>query len=63
MAELPRLRLMTRQERGRRSRQLVRELGQLEGRMRDVCAELLDLAEPGDDLGAAVGRLLVALEG
>lgn len=63
MASLPRLRVMTRRERGRRSRQLVGELGQLEARMRNVCAELLELSEPGDDLGDAVARLLVALEG
>lgn len=63
MADLPRIRLMPRAQRARRSKQLVAELGRLEAQMRNVCAELLDLSDPGDDLGEAVARLLVALEG
>lgn len=39
------------------------QLGQLEQQMRNVCAELLEITEPGEDLAESVARLLVALEG
>jgi hypothetical protein len=42
---------------------LVEELSELEGGMRDVCAALIDMTDPDDDLHVEVVRLIQALDG
>lgn len=42
---------------------LVDDLAELEGGMRDVCAALVELTDPNDDLHVEVVRLLQALDG
>lgn len=42
---------------------LVEELSELEGGMRDVCAALIDMTDPDDDLHVEVVRLIKALDG
>jgi hypothetical protein len=61
--ELPPIPTITRRQRAQRARRLVAQLGQLEQQMRNCCAELLEITEPGEDLAETVARLLVALEG
>lgn len=42
---------------------LVEELSELESGMRDVCAALIDMTDPDDDLHVEVVRLIQALDG
>jgi hypothetical protein len=42
---------------------LVEELSELEGGMRDVCAALIDMTDPDDDLHVEVVRIIQALDG
>jgi hypothetical protein len=42
---------------------LVEQLSAHEAAMRDLCAELLELSDPGDDLAVEVLRLLTTLDG
>lgn len=42
---------------------LVEELSELEGDMRDVCAALIELTDKDDDLHIEVARLIQALDG
>ena len=48
--------------RKRRAAALVHELSDLEAEMRDVCAQILEVTEPGDDLHLEVLQLLKALD-
>jgi hypothetical protein len=42
---------------------LVDEFQELEAAMRDTGARLIELSDPGDELAAAVQKILTALEG
>lgn len=55
--------LMAERCRRRRIDRIIRELEGYEWAMRDRCAQLLELCDPGDDLHTEVCRLLEALEG
>jgi hypothetical protein len=55
--------LMWRIHKQKRINYLIEALGVHETAMRDCCAQLIELTEPGDDLHAEVLRLLAALEG
>ena len=48
--------------RKRRAAALVEELGSLELEMRDVCAQIIEITDPGDDLHLEVIQLLTALD-
>lgn len=48
--------------RKRRAAALVEELGALEMEMRDVCAQIIEITDPGDDLHLEVLQLLTALD-
>jgi hypothetical protein len=49
--------------RKRRISRLIDELESCELLMRDLCAQLIELSEDGDDLHVEVRRVLEALEG
>jgi hypothetical protein len=49
--------------RRQRINELVDDLSELEGAMRDVCAALMELTDPNDDLHVEVVRLIKALDG
>jgi uncharacterized coiled-coil DUF342 family protein len=46
-----------------RVNQLVEDLSELEAEMRDVCAALVELTDPNDDLHVEVVQLIKALDG
>jgi len=48
--------------RKRRAAALVGQLGLLELEMRDVCAQIIEITDPGDDLHVEVLELLKALD-
>lgn len=54
--------LLGRLFRKRHAAALVERLGFLEEEMRDVCAQILEVTEPGDDLHVEVIQLLDALD-
>lgn len=49
--------------RRQRINELVDDLSELEGEMRDVCAALVELTDQNDDLHVEVVRLIKALDG
>lgn len=55
--------VMSKARRKRRMKELVEQLGGLEAEMRDLCAALVELTDPDDDLHASIARLLQALDG
>jgi len=55
--------LISERARKRRINRIIRELEGYETAMRDRCAQLMELAEPGDDLHVEVRRLVEALDG
>lgn len=58
-----RIPLISRAVRRHRINALVEQLGDYETAMRDVCAALIELTDPADDLHVEVQRLLEALDG
>jgi hypothetical protein len=58
-----RIPLISRALRQRRIHGLVDRIALHEAELRDYCAQLIDLTEPGDDLHVEIRRLLEALDG
>lgn len=53
--------LVSEKDRKRRINRLIRELEGYESAMRDRCAQLIELSEPGDDLAVECQLLLQRL--
>jgi hypothetical protein len=58
-----RIPLISRALRQRRINGLVDRIALYENELRDNCAQLIELTEPGDDLHVEILRLLEALDG
>lgn len=63
MAELWKVPVVGRFWRRCRQRDLIGQLETSEQRIRDLCCQLLEVTDQGDDLAVEVRRLLEALDG